>query len=305
VKDQNQEYSRDEWKNILRSEIVTASVGNAVEKARAYTEVGYYYQCFAPASLYKYYPDTQLCLDNIKNNKMWYSAPINFNDVFDCDIAIDEKKVFEEALKLFPDKRGVRPGSKIWKDFRKTMKQQLKDLQSKIVELRNTTGVSCLTEADDSLLMWAHYANNHRGICVEYDLMEINSVLNFTAIPVVYSKERSCFNFFDPSSIEKDTLKLFIHSLTSKSPEWDYEKEWRIIRDKAACSFHWNADKKGALLDMIQPRSITLGCMAQPEYEQEVKKYCSSNGINLYKMEKDITQYKLNRKVLIKFDEED
>ena len=236
---------------------------------------------------------------------MWYSAPINFNDVFDCDIAIDEKKVFEEALKLFPDKRGVRPGSKIWKDFRKTMKQQLKDLQSKIVELRNTTGVSCLTEADDSLLMWAHYANNHRGICVEYDLMEINSVLNFTAIPVVYSKERSCFNFFDPSSIEKDTLKLFIHSLTSKSPEWDYEKEWRIIRDKAACSFHWNADKKGALLDMIQPRSITLGCMAQPEYEQEIKKYCSSNGINLYKMEKDITQYKLNRKVLIKFDEED
>ena len=67
MKDQNQEYSRDEWKNILRSEIVTASVGNAVEKARAYTEVGYYYQCFAPASLYKYYPDTQLCLDNIKN----------------------------------------------------------------------------------------------------------------------------------------------------------------------------------------------------------------------------------------------
>ena len=36
MKDQNQEYSRDEWKNILRSEIVTASVGNAVEKARAY-----------------------------------------------------------------------------------------------------------------------------------------------------------------------------------------------------------------------------------------------------------------------------
>ena len=89
------------------------------------------YQCYAPATLYKYYSDSQLHLNSIRNNKMWYSAPCNFNDVFDCNIAIDEQKVFNEALKLFPDKRGIRPGSKIWKDFRTTMKRQLKMLQTK------------------------------------------------------------------------------------------------------------------------------------------------------------------------------
>lgn len=53
----------------------------------------------------------------IRNNKMWYSAPCNFNDVFDCNIAIDEQKIFYEALKLFPDKRGIRPVVKHGKIF--------------------------------------------------------------------------------------------------------------------------------------------------------------------------------------------
>lgn len=263
MEDQEKEYEQDEWKIALRSEVLAAITGNPAEQIRAHTEVGYYYQCCAPASLYKYYRDTVENLDAVKNNKMWYSAPCNFNDVFDCDISIDDKKVFNEALKLFPDKRGIRPGSNAWKNFRATIIQQLRALRSQFDELRNTTGVSCLSESENSLLMWAHYANNHRGFCVEYDLLEINRILNFSAIPVIYSEDRTCFDFFDPQTIEKDTLKLFIQSLTSKSPEWSYEKEWRIVRDQGACGDKWNADKKGALLDMVQPSSIILGCAVQ------------------------------------------
>lgn len=305
MEDREKEYEQDEWKIALHKEILTAMTGDSVDRTRAYAEVGYYYQCCAPASLYKYYSDTPEKLDAVKKNRMWYSAPCNFNDVFDCDISIDDKKVFNEALKLFSDKRGIRPGSNAWKNFRATMTQQLRALRSQFDELRNTTGVSCLSESENSLLMWAHYANNHRGLCVEYDLLEINRILNFSAIPVIYSEERTCFDFFDPQTIEKDTLKLFIQSLTSKSPEWSYEKEWRIIRDQGACGDKWNADKKGALLDMVQPSSIILGCAVQPEFEQEVTEYCSINRIDLYKMEKDPIQYCLNKKDVLKFSEED
>lgn len=305
MEDREKEYEQDEWKIALHKEILTAMTGDPVDRTRAYAEVGYYYQCCAPASLYKYYSDTPEKLDSVKKNRMWYSAPCNFNDVFDCDISIDDKKVFNEALKLFPDKRGIRPGSNAWKSFRATMTQQLRALRSQFDELRNTTGVSCLSESENSLLMWAHYANNHRGFCVEYDLLEINRILNFSVIPVIYSEERTCFDFFNLQTIEKDTLKLFIQSLTSKSPEWSYEKEWRIIRDQGACGDKWNADKKGALLDMVQPSSIILGCAVQPEFEQEVTEYCSINRIDLYKMEKDPIQYCLNKKDVLKFSEED
>lgn len=188
--EQEKEYERDEWKIALRSEILTAITGTPGEKERAYAEVGYYYQCCAPASLYKYYPDSKLCLDSIKNNQMQYSAPCNFNDVFDCDVSIDNQKVFDGLLKLYPDKRGICPGSQRWKELQSTINQQLRMLQTTFDELRKTTGVSCLSESDNSLLMWAHYANHHREICVEYDLLEINHILEFTAVPVIYSAKR-------------------------------------------------------------------------------------------------------------------
>ncbi len=304
MEDHEKGYQQDEWKIALRTEIITSITGELEERERAYTEVGYYYQCFAPVSLYKYYSDAQIHLNSIRNNQMWYSAPCNFNDVFDCDISVDEQKVFSEALKLFSDKRGIRPGSKVWKDFQKMMKQQIKILQMEFDRLKETTGVACLSESEDSLLMWAHYANNHSGICVEYALLAINQILGFTAVPIIYSEERTCFDFFAPRSIEKDIRKLLIQSLTSKSREWNYEKEWRIIQDQGACGTQWDTNKKGALLTMIQPSSIILGCMAKSGFEQEVKDYCIANKINLYRMEKDPKQYRLNKKVVLEFDKE-
>ena len=201
MENQGKECKQDEWKLVLHAEILTAMTGSPSERNRAHAEVGYYYQCYAPATLYKYYSDTDCCLNSVKHNQMWYSAPCNFNDVFDCDISIDDKKVFGEALKLFPDKRGIRLGSNAWKNFRATMTQQLRALRSQFEELRHTTGVSCLSESENSLLMWAHYANNHRGLCVAYDLLEINRILRFSAIPVIYSEERTCFDFFNPQTI--------------------------------------------------------------------------------------------------------
>lgn len=295
----------DVWKIALHKEMITAMTEVGIEREQAIQKVGYYYKCCAPASLYKYYRDTPENIDAVKNNKMWYSAPCNFNDVFDCGISIDEKKVFNEALKLLSGNSRILPGSNAWKNLQLIIKKNMKELQAEFDSLKDTTGVSCLSESKDSLLMWAHYANNHRGFCVEYDLLEINRSLRFTAVPVIYSEEKTCFDFFDPQSIGKDTWKLFIQSLTSKSPEWRYEKEWRIIRDQGACGDKWNVGKKGALLDMIRPSSIILGCAVKPEFEKEVKDYCSSNEINLYKMEKDQLQYKLNKKAILEFNKED
>ena len=56
---------------------------------------------------------------------------------------------------------------------------------------------------------------------------------------------------------------------------------------------------------MIRPSSIILGCAVKPEFEQEVKDYCSSNEINLYKMVKDQLQYKLNKKAISEFNQDD
>ena len=43
----------DDWKEQLRHEITRGLIGSASEQQDAYTQVGYYYKCVAPASIYK------------------------------------------------------------------------------------------------------------------------------------------------------------------------------------------------------------------------------------------------------------
>ena len=61
--------------------------------------------------------------------------------------------------------------------------------------------------------------------------------------------------------------------------------------------------KKGALLDMISPTSITLGCQAEDLFERVVSAYCKENEISLYKMERDESLYRLNRNPIMLFDD--
>lgn len=295
--------SDNDWKKDLRSKLITAIVGTEQEKLHLYSEIGYFYECYAPATIFKYYPDKLERLADIKAKKMWYSAPSAFNDVFDCDIAIDEKGIFDSALLMCPDKRGIRAGSPKWKELKNVIHQEIRSFRSTWDTLRVQTGISCLSESEQSLLMWAHYANNHRGMCVEYDLLEINKQLRFSAVPVIYSADRVCFRSINMDSIHKDSLCAFVESVSSKSPEWSYEKEWRIIRDHAACGDKWDDVKKGALLDMISPTSITLGCQAEDLFERAVSAYCKENEISLYKMERDESLYQLNRNPIMLFDD--
>ena len=287
----------DNWKISLRDCIINSFDDN-INKNEIYEKTGLFYMCYAPNYLYKYYSGTDRNIDVVKSNKMWYSAPISFNDVFDSDIATDEKALFNSSLKLASRDISIRKGSPMWIQLKNKVRTELKSLCQTFEEMKKTTGITCLSEKYDSLLMWAHYANNHRGICVEYELLEINEQLNFAPVPIIYDNDRAVY-----SSIDDNPIEVFIKSLTSKSSEWSYEKEWRIIQDDKACGNSWDYQKNGALLDMITPHSIILGCMVNPEFEKDMKEYCEENEINLYKMEKDPHFYKLIKTPVLEFDE--
>lgn len=90
----------------------------------------------------------------------------------------------------------------------------------------DTTGVVSLTETNDNLLMWAHYAKEHQGMVVEFDHKhdfftkdhqkngeEIIGHIN----RVLYRKDR----------ITK--LDHFYGIFLEKSDEWIYEKEHRLL----------------------------------------------------------------------------
>jgi hypothetical protein len=98
----------------------------------------------------------------------------------------------------------------------------------KLKQIDQHFGILSLSMTADNLWLWAHYANEHRGLAVEIDPdgSEFNSHAspdpNFEcAKRVKYSAQR-------PRIPETDQI-LFEHFFV-KSPEWSYEQEYRIVR---------------------------------------------------------------------------
>jgi hypothetical protein len=87
--------------------------------------------------------------------------------------------------------------------------------------IRTNIGVYCVSESWSNILMWSHYADDHRGICIEF---EATGTLLQTAQRVIYSKDRLPINLYDG-----DKVAMAERSLLTKSSDWAYEREWRRL----------------------------------------------------------------------------
>lgn len=88
-------------------------------------------------------------------------------------------------------------------------------------------GILCLSESADNLLMWAHYADSHRGFVIEFD--ERSPFFDRRVNPddelrhlrkVSYSPKRPSLTLTD---VEDFT------PFVTKGTDWQYEAEWRMI----------------------------------------------------------------------------
>lgn len=89
-------------------------------------------------------------------------------------------------------------------------------------------------KAVENTLMWAHYANCHKGICVQYELGEKDFSTNTTRdasitrlMRIKYVNPREKEDIIDFTNTE---TKLSIRTaLATKSIDWHYENEVRMI----------------------------------------------------------------------------
>lgn len=94
-------------------------------------------------------------------------------------------------------------------------------------------GFLSLTEKPCNLLMWAHYADGHKGFVIEFDdkhkffdQRTKPGELRGHLIKVRYSKQRPHFILFDPNLNDSENLDNWINNfLCVKSDHWEYEQE--------------------------------------------------------------------------------
>ena len=224
--------------------------------------------------LYMYKPPKENTLKILRNNRLWAAKPEHFNDPFDCDLEI-EKDITEEsvleAARRWRNERQVAEykTSKLDADGKFTIEERKR--LSEIVknfEKNKNSGVVCLSEGCDSILMWSHYAQDHKGVCFEFTRAENNYLgKEERCSPVRYERHYPPIDL-GQMLINQDgeTIRLM---MKTKSWEWAYEKEWRLITD---CG-----DKEYPLPGPIS--RIILGIRIEDKFKSCIEKLCKERSI--------------------------
>ena len=95
-------------------------------------------------------------------------------------------------------------------------------------ELNRTRGILCFSENWNNPVMWAHYADRYKGVCLGFDVAESTSMGDPLLGQVKYVAERLRW----PPEWD---LQFAYDLLFTKFSHWGYEQEWRAFLSLDDC----------------------------------------------------------------------
>jgi hypothetical protein len=174
----------------------------------------------------------------LTSNSLWFAAPATFNDPMDCQPRYtfdggtpEEREEFRRnTLKLLvvfnhPDAQSSQR-LEFFKQYNEkypAFNQEFYEVSHAILTntLKNRVGVLCLSECERDPVMFYHYADRHKGMC----LMFRADAFFKRAEPVQYGADYPVVDFFDDSDNPAQFEKIFL----KKYEGWKYEREHRVI----------------------------------------------------------------------------
>lgn len=229
-------------------------------------------------SLYRYYPPTYYGIRNLETETIHLSENGVMNDIYEALPSGDVENIDHIERILF-----------------------------------DLAYMTCFTQRNNNLLMWSHYADSHRGFCVEYALKQPliqNKELRSHLFPVIYDKIRPITRdiqslidshkelckaeeenaYYEGEESLDDILPLCI----MKSKDWEYEEEWRLVYTKkqlydANCEFNPN-------VDFPYTANVYLGYRIEKSMEEHIleiveRKNMDGRNISVYKEKLDEKGY--------------
>jgi len=162
----------------------------------------------------------------------------------------------------------------------------------KINLMQNNMKVSSFCESPDQLLMWSHYAAFHTGFCVEYSIESwpLADIRRRLLHPVFYSETRFDATDHLIQSFRGQGIINPLYSLISgatKSKEWAYEKEWRLI-------FNIGNSFPQQNYNMNCQTKVYLGYRISPENQKKVISICQERRIPVVQATLSPSHYKLD-----------
>lgn len=239
-------------------------------------------------SLYKYRMMGARGLERIfTHNEIYLPDPTKFNDPFDCKPFLTTHKSTISREQFY---RGI-VKEKLPHLSRKEIKAEVRSnarfkklrtpegLEELFKEFIQGFGVYSLSEVPDDILMWSHYTDSHKGICLEFDAT-VQGTIFWEAYKVSYQSNFPVVNIMDMGNREQ-----FYELFCTKSEHWAYEQERRVLR---------TPEEGGASVYVFEPELLTgviLGADISSDDAKTMSDLISTNKPNA-----KIYKAKLNRK---------
>ncbi len=247
-----------------------------------------------PSDVYKYETFGTQSLVNLKSQQLYFGSPKNFNDPYDCATPspIDEPTSHEllQLARWYRSKHGRNPDgsfderyipdTSFKEDMMNGAKGALQDARSQILDQR---GVTCFSECNDNLLMWAHYSGKYQGFCLAFD----TSYEPFNKLRQVKYVDRYPGISISKVLIDKDVEDVLNSLLNTKSAHWAYEREWRIVHNKAGTlvTYEPNALKAVYFGPEATFTSIEIICLVLQGQNRDVEFYQARRSESEYRVE--------------------
>jgi Protein of unknown function (DUF2971) len=222
--------------------------------------------------------EKQRPLNNLLNCQAVFSSRKNFNDLFDSKIYF--KKSIARELKELRDKSGknkkrvinewIKKGN-LTEIGKERIEQLLKDINKGI----DNYLFYCVSGTCTNNLMWSHYANSHKGFCIEFKSSCI------PAEKVTYQKEIATIDLIDfvaisgTNSVPDTMVEKFWQALKVKLKEWEYEDEYRFQLSNSHPDNNLKPGEKFKIVpnpsDWVQ--SVIFGCRMAEEHKISVAEH--------------------------------
>lgn len=146
-------------------------------------------------------------------------------------------------------------------------------------------GIVSLGQDPYNLLMWSHYANEHKGVvvginCTEgpFDFSDVNFLHDTPAtkvpLPVNYSRRRPNHNIREDCIYDLNEQSFFRQIALTKSDDWIYEKEYRYIipiQDADVAIVSIDESYESSMIEIVKATKVIYKKITPTKYKLEHK----------------------------------
>lgn len=198
--------------------------------------------------LYRYYCKSNFIFDVLRNKRLYFCLPTEYKDPFDCrpltSISYsrgDNKTWYRFLYCLAKFQHPNKSESEIKKHadaaFSKNLHRErewLRAVDKYLMKRRSSIRICCFTKSPRNMMMWANYANNHKGIVFQFRKSSLNDAATgqFRGKEVCYNLGALEVNDYLDSlekGIQGDAMAMTRMIYSTKSKEWEFEDEVRFF----------------------------------------------------------------------------